>query len=573
MKRNLLNSLKVQITLVYTILSISIVTFLGFILYYSISDIVINDAIARTTVAVDKSGEHLESYIDKINSLTIIISKNPSTLRYLSNGRIEDKRDIENMILNSIEADKYISSIIIVGKTGAIISNEKSLDMIMSDDMMKEKWYVSAIACDGKPSLTSARMQKFNMDKNNWVISLSRDISNSKGENIGVILIDFKYSVIENYLGDLKLGHEGYSYILNTQDEVVYYKDISYFEDKEKQRKLIYMSKTNMGDASNNLLVHNYKVRNTDWILTGVTSLDGLSAIKRQLIETIIFVSILGLIIILISVSYVAKRVSEPIRDLEESIKDIENGFKDIQIDEKSCNEVQNLTNSFNYMINRIKILLNDISKQEKSIRRYELNVLHSQINPHFLYNTLDTIVWMAEFKDVKKVVYLTKTLANFFRLSLNGGNEHTTIENEVEHVKHYLMIQKERYCEKLNYSIEMSQDIKNIKVPKIILQPIVENAIYHGIRELDGEGHITIRINRIGEDIIFSIKDNGNGFSEDKLKLEESEKQAKLGGVGIKNVAQRIKLIYGEKYGLNILTKEGEGTEVIITINSKYII
>ena len=193
--------------------------------------------------------------------------------------------------------------------------------------------------------------------------------------------------------------------------------------------------------------------------------------------------------------------------------------------------------------------------------------LLHSQINPHFLYNTLDTIAWMAEFKDTEKVVSLTKALALFFRLSLNGGNDITTIYNEFEHIKQYLYIQKERYGDKLSCDLSYEENIKDIKILKIILQPIVENAIYHGIRQVDRNGLISVNAKREGKDIIFTVRDNGDGFDLSLLQKEKSTKDIKLGGVGIKNVDKRIKLYYGEEYGVNIESIIGSGTTVYIRV------
>lgn len=206
-------------------------------------------------------------------------------------------------------------------------------------------------------------------------------------------------------------------------------------------------------------------------------------------------------------------------------MKLIEDELYEIEIEAKGCNEVKSLALHYNQMLSKIRMLMSDVSKQEKAIKAYELNVLHSQINPHFLYNTLDTIVWMAEFGNSDKVVEVTKSLARFFRLSLSGGSEVTTISAEVDHARQYLFIQKERYKDKLTYHIEFDDSLAEIKIPKIILQPIVENAIYHGIRNKDGGGEITIKVTEHDDDIVFYIKDNGVGF--DISKLKEGKKTA----------------------------------------------
>lgn len=570
MKKGLFNGLRTQISLFYLLASLGTVMLIGFILYYSISEIVLQDALDTTTMAVDKSGDHIESYISRVKDISLVLAQNPGLKRYLSDEALErDESDILEVIDSTMEADASIASIIIVGKGGQLLSNESTLDMSMSDDMMKESWYVDVVGGDGMPSLTSARMQKFNMNKDHWVISLSREFKDDVNNHLGVIVVDFKYSVIETYLNDLNLGSEGYVYLLNSHEGVVYHKDTSYFENLDKQADLVQMSQMEQGyDSEMNLLFHQSAIEGTDWQMYGVASLDGLNAIRRQLIETIILIGMISVIAMFLSGIWIAGRITNPIKDLEEAMADIEQGLTFIEVDSKGCNEAISLAQHYNHMVHRIKDLMKDIEKNEQAIRSYELNVLHSQINPHFLYNTLDTIVWMAEFGDSEKVIYITKSLAQFFRLSLSGGSETTTIGNEMDHVRQYLKIQKERYDDQLNYRIEDLASVASVSIPKIILQPIVENSIYHGIRDLEHPGHIAITLEEQGDDIVFTISDDGIGFDTRLKELPASEKEIKLGGVGIKNVDQRLKLTYGEAYGLVIDSSPGKGTSVQVKVH-----
>jgi len=501
--------------------------------------------------------------VSRVKDISLVLAEDTGLIRYLSDAPLEsDVPDLLATIDSTMNADDSIASIIIVGKGGQLLSNESSLDMSMSNDMMKESWYVDVIGGDGMPSLTSARMQKFNMNKDHWVISLSREIKDEANHNLGVIVVDFKYSVIETYLNDLNLGSEGYVYLLNSHEGVVYHKDTTYFEDTSKQSDLVHMSQMEQGyDSQMNLLFHQTGIEGTDWQMYGVASLDGLNAIRRQLIETIILIGMISVIAMFLSGIWIAGRITNPIKDLENAMTDLEQGLTFIEVDSKGCNEAISLAQHYNHMVHRIKDLMKDI-------RSYELNVLHSQINPHFLYNTLDTIVWMAEFGDSEKVIYITKALAQFFRLSLSGGSETTTIGNEMDHVRQYLKIQKERYDEQLNYVIEDLESVASVSIPKIILQPIVENSIYHGIRDLDHPGHIVITLEEQGEDILFTITDDGVGFDPEVEDTSVADKEIKLGGVGVKNVDQRLKLTYGDAYGLVIESVPGEGTKVLVKVH-----
>ncbi|MBC8060834.1 MAG: sensor histidine kinase [Clostridiaceae bacterium] len=569
MKIRLPKKIRSQITIFYFLASLITIILMGLIFYVSISNIVLNQSLSSTKTAISKSGNYVELYVAKLKSISNIMVKDPLTIRYLSeNTNLVMKNDLSTLIKNTIESDASIKSIVIVGKDSTLLSNEENLNMSMSSDMMKEQWYVDAINSNSMPVLTKARMQKFSMDKGNWVISLSQEIKDDKGNNLGVLLIDIKYMVIDNFLNDLNEINKGYAFILNNKSEVVYHKDTNYFVDSNLQSKLINESKMAQGyDTKKKILIEPYKIKNTDWTLMGVSSLYELKAIKRQLLETIIFMGLLLVFIAAYSSSYFAGRITRPLAKLEKAMEEIEKGLSKVEITEQGCYEVQSLALHFNNMINKIERLLEEIAQKEKYLRTFELNVLQSQINPHFLYNTLDTIVWMAEFNNTKKVISVTKALAQFFRLSLSGGSELTTVEKEIEHVKQYLYIQKERYEDKLNYDFQFDSAISDCRILKIILQPIVENAIYHGIRETDRPGHIKITAGYKEDGILFTVKDTGQGFDLCILEKEEVKKDIKLGGVGIKNVDKRIKLFYGEEYGVKIESEIGVGTTVYIKI------
>ncbi|MDF2941311.1 MAG: histidine kinase [Herbinix sp.] len=567
-KSNLMKKLRVQIALYYLTASAITLLLMGFILYYSISAVVLHEALSTSETAVDKSGNYLELYIDRLKAVSSLLAENPELIDFFSDSQqsTSSQKDILSTINTTITSDPFIKSVIMVSKDGKILTNESGLDMSMSNDMMKEQWYVSAIHSGSMPVLTSARMQKFSMDKKNWVISISREIKNHLGDNIGVLLIDIQYKVMEDYLSDLDLGQTGFAFIMNDNSEVVYHKDPSYFEDPLKQSSLEAILTGTIGyNSKENTLTRTYRLKNADWTLVGVASFDGLKAIKKQLLETFLLVGILLLLVAAFSVVLFAGRITAPIKKLERAMQEIESGLKDVVIDEKGCYEVQSLAKHFNDMILKIKGLMSEITEKEKYLRSSELSALHSQINPHFLYNTLDTIVWMAEFNNSEKVIEITKALAQFFRLSLSGGNELTTVAHELDHVRQYLFIQKERYGEKLAYTIECDDSLLEIQIPKILLQPIVENALYHGIRGLNRQGHIAIRAVKDNENLLLIVEDNGEGFDIKRVDIDDSEKIIKLGGVGIKNVDQRVKLYYGEDYGITIDSCLGCGTTVSI--------
>lgn len=564
--------LKVQIAYNYIIISLIILLIIGSLLYYLVSNLILKESIQSTKSAVKKSGTYIEMYLDKLKNVSDLIIESNEIKDFIKSGNRESEINALRFLNVVKSSDSYIKSILIVSKHGKVLSNEGGLykDINSNTNMMKESWYVSAISSDRKPFLSSIRMQKFPKNNDNWVISMSREIKGENNKHLGVLLIDIEYKVIKDYLNELNLGKKGFAFILNSKEQVVYHKDPTYFENQKKRKYLVKIKEMKEGYTRNkNVLTEHYQLKNADWLIIGISFLDELTKFRIQLISTIMLVGVMMLLIIITSSTLLANRITKPIRRLEHLMKVVEKGDFNIDFTENinGSVEVYSLSNHFHKMVLEIKNLLGEIEEKEKNVRLHELSLLHSQINPHFLYNTLDTIVWMAEFEEKERVISITKALAKFFQLSLSGGNEFTTIQNEIEHVEQYLFIQKERYGEKLAYFIDYNPVLNNVKIPKILLQPIVENAIYHGIRESDINGKITISLERENEDILFFIQDNGIGFDTNKLNSINKNKKSKLGGVGITNVDTRIKLYYGESYGVTIRSMIGKGTKVTIRI------
>ena len=232
-KNRIFKTLKVQIALYFLITSLVLIMLVGSVFYFSTSSIILADKLDGTKVSVEQSGQYIEVYIEKLKVLAELIAKNTDTKMYLSNQNQISHSRVTSLITNILSSDKSLVSIVIVGKNGDLLSNETSLDMSVSEDMMKEEWYVGAINSDQMPVLTSARQQKFSMDKESWVISISQEIVDEKGSNIGVVLLDIKYEGIEDYLKNMNLGKTGYSFIINSDMNVVYHPDTSYFEDRK----------------------------------------------------------------------------------------------------------------------------------------------------------------------------------------------------------------------------------------------------------------------------------------------------------------------------------------------------
>ena len=315
-------------------------------------------------------------------------------------------------------------------------------------------------------------------------------------------------------------------------------------------------------------------VSQTRWRIVGVAFMDELLHPLFFFRLTLVFLMITSIIVATFVSRGISNRLTRPLRILEAEMRDIKEGVSTtIPIPKSISKEVLSLYRSFNSMLSRIQELVAKVKNTEAVKRQRELDALQAKINPHFLYNTLDSVVWMAERGNNQGVVKMVTALASLFRISIAKGHDTITLKEELSHVRSYLEIQSMRYKDKFHFVIELPEDLENCPTIKLIVQPIVENSIYHGIKYLQDEGLISISVmEKDGKTIAISVKDNGVGMSADVAAslLDKNSSHQHLSdgnGIGLQNIDERIKLSYGDEYGLTIHSELDEGTEVIITI------
>lgn len=299
-----------------------------------------------------------------------------------------------------------------------------------------------------------------------------------------------------------------------------------------------------------------------------------LDAQTRQVIALCIVISAYIIIFLIASFSSFGKKISGAIGALCTYTMELAKGELNARAPKSSIREIRMLSDQYDQMVIRIKELIENMKEEQELKRKTELKLLQAQINPHFLYNTLDTIVWLAEGKQHQEVVDMITALSSFLRMGLNNGRDFITVRGEEEHVKSYLQIQHFRYEDIMDYEIDFEEGIKEFSILKLTLQPIVENALYHGIKNCRKKGFLRIRGWKEGENILFCVEDNGIGMKpEEVLKMQNLVNQAGgedvdlREGFGIANVAERIRLHFGESFGLSIKSEYGTGTAVTITI------
>ena len=551
LKRTMKNSMLLQLFFYYIIGNLLFVLFLSSIFYYTSKYIIMNKEIEYTNENVISTSRYITLYTDKLKNIINLLSVDADVRNFLISENEDSKKSIEKMIYSILDSNKGIKNITVIGKNGNIVSSDKNNDMKISENMMKEKWYVDAINNSDMPVFNPSRKNStFSMNSALWFLSISRDIKNSKGENLGVIVFDIKYEILERYLNSISFGKQIDNIIVDKNNNIIYYKDVKCFADKKC------LAKFSEKNKNKDTYLYETQIENTNWNLRSLANTNDLVTLKKNFSHIVIIIFLVSLAFSSIITFIVITKILRPLIKLENHMQNFENNLREFHLSEKTGYEVQNLVEHFNVMVEKIKYL-----------REYEIKALHSQINPHFLYNTLDTIIWMAEFEDNEKVISITKSLANYFRLSLSNGHEKIPLKDEIMHTKEYLFIQKQRYEDKLSYFFNIEDEsLLSIEVPKIIIQPIVENSIYHGIKNLSGNGIITIDVYRQNSTVNISVKDNGIGFEKAK-----QFKKSKTGGVGTQNVDKRIKFYYGKNYGV-FINKDSkiEGAEVIIKIPFK---
>lgn len=319
-----------------------------------------------------------------------------------------------------------------------------------------------------------------------------------------------------------------------------------------------------------------------DFIVTEIESADetnqSLKNTSVVLTSIQIIITVLAIIISINSFITVSGAIQKPISDMEKLSTKVSNGDLTARIDIPHVDELDTLAGNLNTMAGQIDLLIKKNMEEQKNFQKAEMKALQAQITPHFLYNTFDTIVWLAEEEHTEEVVKITKAFSDFLRISLSRGHEWITISQELDHIKNYLTIQKIRYADILNYTIDADESLMEYKIIKLVLQPLVENAIYHGIKNKRGRGILKVSIHYADESrqaITFTVEDNGAGFTEERLGqvrnelrtgAEDSEKLSSV--YGLYNVNKKLKLYYGEQTeGIIIESTAGKGSKISFTI------
>ena len=530
-----------------------------------------------STQMLDQVRMNIEASVGTVDRIIEYLSMDDDVINYLrlenfySPGRIRLETAVrDRMRIYSDVNPQLVGGLLVAGENELYASNE--LYRVTRYPLRQDAWYIQAAQADGERVLISRpigrNIRNYRNYSANSIVSVVRAVKDpDTGELLGVIIADMLTQAIEERIRDVTLGKSGYVFVQDSAGEIVYapVNDTVYRIRGEWLQEEPGIHVIN-GERYQLLYTHSNV---TAWSTVGMfrvgETLEQMESLRKYtIIATSLFIALATVVSLRFSASFVG-----PISKLRRLMAEAENGNLDVSFDTQCYSgEIRQLGGSFNSMMDKIRELLGMVYKEQRDKREAEIRTLQAQINPHFLYNTLDTIRWMAEEHQAGDIVKLVSALTKLFRVSLSRGREVISLADEMEHVRSYLYIQKVRYEDKLNYRIDVPDALLSLRVNKLILQPLVENAIYHGIKQKRGEGHISLTGLRRGKLLILRVEDDGAGMTAEKCAqlnaaLRASGNREYDHGYGIFNVNDRIRLSYGKEYGLYYRINEYGGITV----------
>lgn len=523
----------------------------------------------------------IDTYIEYMENISSIIAKSSDVPRYLfDQNQTEAEREAEKeRILTQfqtiMESRDDIYNVAAVAKNGRYIINRGDDELTGYVDIESLDWYQAAMESKSGIAVSSSHVQNAIQSSYKWVITLSRAlVNNQTGEREGLFFVDLNYSAISDLCNNNSIEEKGYIFVLDAEGNIVYHpkQQLMYGGLKTENIDAIMECEEDsliIDEGGESKLYTMSKSKRTGWTVVGAAYTSELLKNNEQAqMWYLLVASILLLAVIGIS-GIISREITKPIRSLRDSMRKVQNGQFDTHVEVITENEIGSLGRSFNLMTSEIRALMEQNVYEQKQKRKSELKALQAQINPHFLYNTLDSIIWMSEAGENDEVVEMTSTLARLLRQSISNDQEEVELEKEIEYVKNYLTIQKMRYKDKLEFFIYVDPRVAHVPVIKLVLQPLVENAIYHGIKYKETKGNLKIYAKPVDGRVEIVVADDGIGMDEDVMEhiFDEHRKEQKRNGVGVPNVQKRLQLQYGSEYGIRYESVKGAGTKVVITI------
>lgn len=569
-------NIQYTIALAFTGITLVAMTLVGIVLYtgfFSSAETMMKE---NNTRLVEQIGLNLDMYL-----------KNMMRVSETAYYRVIKKHDlavddIGEQIELLYDANKdLLVSIVILDPEGNVLTSAPAAKEKEAQTAKDQAWFREALDKIENFHFSLPHVQNLFDDPDcryRWVVSLSRAVELTENGQVGqgVLLLDINFSGIEQIFNNAGYGDSGYAYLVGEDGEMIYHpRQQLVYSDLFEEYSLAYVGEEDgnyIGKVSGQDSVITVKtVGYTGWKIVRVAPVGIYS-------DDVLFIQLAGLIgvvclailIILVNQS-VSSQIARPVEELQKSVEKLENGDLDAEIAIGGSYEIQRLGRTVQSMAQEMKKLMADVVKEQESKHKSELDALQHQINPHFLYNTLSSIVWMIEKGRAEESVNMIGALSRLFRISLSKGRTIIRVGDELEHAKSYLTIQKVRYKNKFTVTFDTDPEVLELSTVKLIIQPLLENAIYHGMEFMDGDGEITVRSQIRDGQLYIAVQDNGDGMPPDlcaklldpNAKVTQGKSGSRGSGLGMRNVHERIRLAFGAEYGLSIRSKLGWGTVV----------
>ena len=591
---------------------------LGVLIDWTASRIIERQVNDYTIQMIGKVNDSLEHYVENVQNMSYLISFDPNVDKFMEHGTY-DEMAIRTFMTGFTTLHTEVAGIVIVNDKGNYISNEMYVRSTKS--LMEEDWYKQAVQSKGIFRIIghpSGRNLASHVDyKDSEVVSFVRAVVDPITQEVkGVIMIDLKLRVFSETVKDVRLGKSGYLMVVDDSGDTIYAPNHPLLQTLPEP-----LAEDGTAPASSGMysakvdgrsLQFIYRTSSfTNWMTVGVfpsgEPVSEMREIRFYVVSFAFFVCLLGIM----ASYYLSHSMSRPIGQLMSFMQKAESGDLTIRYWGDRQDEVGKLGRSFNLMLAQINRLIILTELQERQKREAELRSLQAHIKPHFLYNTLDTIQWMARRRNADDVADVVGSLSKLFRIGLNRGSDMIPLAEEFEHIRSYMNIQQTRYSGKISFTVSLDPAVANLYVLKLMLQPLVENAIYHGVKERRGPGVIEVSAKEEDGAVLLRVADDGAGIPPDKLarlmsKLESvSSEDGSPDGIGVQreisdmnadkppadvllgsssqgggshssggeggsgygmmNVQARVRIAFGDSYGVKIESQVGQGTIVSI--------
>ena len=537
------------------------------------------NAMDYTEQLVLRVNADIDLYVEYIKDISDFLVDNTAIISYLQaarsgelSSRVED--EATGQLAAAISIRSEFSAIALASPSGDVIFGSPDAERNVNSDYMRADWYLDAVANPREVQVSSSRVENLIADRYTWVVSFSKAVTNAYGEVLGVLLIDLNYNIIDSICAAIELGSRGYIFLLGSDGEILWHpqQDLIYAGLKSENVADIMAAGPGRLSSGAGSAAKQYVIcpsEDTGWTAVGVVYTEELLQMQGAMIRSYAAIGACALTVALVIAFLLSKSITQPIHALQHTMHQVEQGDLNVRCGVTAGNELGQLSDSFNHMIATTQSLMDETARVAEQKRISEWRALQAQIQPHFLYNTLDSIIWMSHAGRNAEVVEMTSALASLLRRSIGTGSDTNTLAEELDHVKSYLTIQKMRYNEKLQYELDMDPQTADCLLPKLILQPLVENAIYHGIKVKQTGG--TVRVESILEEdrLLITVEDDGVGMTEEQIAriFEKKQSDAESTKIGVYNVNERLQYYFGSEASMRYYSTPGRRTMVMLVL------